>query len=1089
MIDVLSRSFWFSGGGGAAISNPLQDSFLPLAINSEVYSGFTPTIANGSGDYTFVITGLPTGLTFSATTGAISGTPSDTTATIDINIEVTDNVTAQVDDVDVDLILYDDLQLTTSSPLTDGEVDAAYSVQLGATGGSGTRTYAVTTGTLPTGLSLSSGGLLSGTPTVTYDDSFTVTVTDSVNSDTDAVAYSLVVSAAIDITDADAYWLDTGTKWLETTQTTVATTGETIGSWNDEGAGNLDLEAPGAGTAEPILQADGSVRFGSTATYMRNFDVAAYASGGIAFSIVGHIEPTFGNDDHFLNFEKDFDAFNFIRWRAINTNKYELSMRGGSGDTLVTYTSGDDTFVTGEQYFALISDGSTIRLRINDAEIIAASAYSAVAPTVDNFTVFAKSSGNNNLVTDVWALGVFDFELTDAQSDSLYDFFFSVGGEEAPFATAQELYFNRNDSNMYVDTGDVTAAYNTSFLGSIEDQSTNAYAITATARPLICLQALQFHNDGNQLIADDIGTDTFANGTEAFTIHAYIKNVLGGTIFAFSNSGGDDACRVRYVGADAIDILWEHSTANNSTSGTVTGLDVGHVFTAVFSGGDTGTLTIYIDNVEVHSLQRHTGNMTIDEFRIGLHDTYNLDGDIASLLVYSVAHDNTQRGDMVTWFETEHASYIYEQHRRGFARDVTGGGDSGTLIEFTNLNNSGTGSLRAAMEQDDVIVVPDPSLVGWIQVDSGLSWGENVTLDFSGNPNIGIAQSASMSGSSTMSSLKDKFLCQYVRIAAGNASHRLADVDINDEFADNFRQSEPMQITPNNGEVCSGALFRYCEFMGGSDGQFEISGGSAYPQNIDAEWCYIGRGLTRSTHDNGWQFDVTLPGQWSNDFDHNMGGLIGYGANRIAFINCLIYACGNRVMYFQDSHKAGMFGCIIFDTTNHSSQAYHPYDATYNPGESWEITYVGNLNIINGPDTNSGGQARYTAVMLDYHDVHGKGNICALRPSDSDPESDAFSLGGSSDFSSTTPHSYGGTEPDSSLFDVLYPALDTTEKAMAVLNQVGIQGSDASWLKTDIAEVENALDGSPSGTTLQLNEMAFTGTPSATVAIFPDLTP
>jgi uncharacterized repeat protein (TIGR03803 family) len=58
-------------------------------------------------------------------------------------------------------------------------VEASYSQTLTATGGTGLYTFAVTAGSLPAGLTLSSAGVLSGTPTAAGSSSFTITATDS----------------------------------------------------------------------------------------------------------------------------------------------------------------------------------------------------------------------------------------------------------------------------------------------------------------------------------------------------------------------------------------------------------------------------------------------------------------------------------------------------------------------------------------------------------------------------------------------------------------------------------------------------------------------------------------------------------------------------------------------------------------------------------------------------------------------------------------------------------------------------------------------------------------------------------------------
>lgn len=70
----------------------------------------------------------------------------------------------------------------------------AYSTQFTATGGSGTYTFTRTAGTLPTGLSLTTAGVLSGTPTVPGSFTFTITANDGAGL-TGARAYTIVVAA------------------------------------------------------------------------------------------------------------------------------------------------------------------------------------------------------------------------------------------------------------------------------------------------------------------------------------------------------------------------------------------------------------------------------------------------------------------------------------------------------------------------------------------------------------------------------------------------------------------------------------------------------------------------------------------------------------------------------------------------------------------------------------------------------------------------------------------------------------------------------------------------------------------------------
>ncbi len=78
------------------------------------------------------------------------------------------------------------------SALANGIDATAYSATILASGGAAPYTYAVTSGSLPGGLALSSSGALSGTPTASGSSSFTVTATDA-NGCAGSQAYSLTI--------------------------------------------------------------------------------------------------------------------------------------------------------------------------------------------------------------------------------------------------------------------------------------------------------------------------------------------------------------------------------------------------------------------------------------------------------------------------------------------------------------------------------------------------------------------------------------------------------------------------------------------------------------------------------------------------------------------------------------------------------------------------------------------------------------------------------------------------------------------------------------------------------------------------------
>lgn len=74
-----------------------------------------------------------------------------------------------------------------------GVTSTSYSQTLTATGGSGAYTWSVQSGTLPNGITLSTGGLLAGIPTASGNFNFTALATDT-NSCTGTRAYTLVIT-------------------------------------------------------------------------------------------------------------------------------------------------------------------------------------------------------------------------------------------------------------------------------------------------------------------------------------------------------------------------------------------------------------------------------------------------------------------------------------------------------------------------------------------------------------------------------------------------------------------------------------------------------------------------------------------------------------------------------------------------------------------------------------------------------------------------------------------------------------------------------------------------------------------------------
>lgn len=137
----------------------------------------TLSAVGGASPYTWSISSgsLPAGLTLSSA-GAISGTPTTAGAST-FAVKVTDS-TGVTATQSFTLTVVAPLAITTTT-LPNGTAGTLYpTATIAATGGSGTVSFAVTSGTLPTGLTLSAPGALSGTPAAAGTFSFTITATD-----------------------------------------------------------------------------------------------------------------------------------------------------------------------------------------------------------------------------------------------------------------------------------------------------------------------------------------------------------------------------------------------------------------------------------------------------------------------------------------------------------------------------------------------------------------------------------------------------------------------------------------------------------------------------------------------------------------------------------------------------------------------------------------------------------------------------------------------------------------------------------------------------------------------------------------------
>jgi hypothetical protein len=138
--------------------------------------------SGGTSPYKWTITSgaLPTGLIL-VSAGAIDGTPTGPAGNSSVTFQLTDAAGESASQaITIKVNPPPALTITTAS-LPAGTIGTTYSQTLQATGGVPPYSWSLTAGTLPAGLTLSSAGVISGTPTgtSTSTSNFTVTVTDS----------------------------------------------------------------------------------------------------------------------------------------------------------------------------------------------------------------------------------------------------------------------------------------------------------------------------------------------------------------------------------------------------------------------------------------------------------------------------------------------------------------------------------------------------------------------------------------------------------------------------------------------------------------------------------------------------------------------------------------------------------------------------------------------------------------------------------------------------------------------------------------------------------------------------------------------
>ncbi|MBI4899572.1 MAG: putative Ig domain-containing protein, partial [Actinobacteria bacterium] len=261
-----SRAYSLTVGAPTITVSPAT---LPSAVVGGAYSQ-TITASGGTGPYTFAVTAgsFPAGLSFSSA-GVLSGTPT-AAGTFNLTMTATD-ANGFTGSRAYSLTVGAPTITVSPATLPNATAGSVYSQTITASGGTGPYAFAVTAGSVPAGLSLSSGGVLSGTPTDGGSFAFTVSATDSSTPGPFTASQSYTLDVALPVLTLAGGTLPGGTVGTAFTAALPAAVG---------GVAPLTYSAAGVLPAGLSLSADGVLSGMPTQAGTFTFDVAVVDSTG-----------------------------------------------------------------------------------------------------------------------------------------------------------------------------------------------------------------------------------------------------------------------------------------------------------------------------------------------------------------------------------------------------------------------------------------------------------------------------------------------------------------------------------------------------------------------------------------------------------------------------------------------------------------------------------------------------------------------------------------------------------------------------------------------------------------------------------------
>lgn len=297
----------------------------------------------------------------------------------------------------------------------------------------------------------------------------------------------------------------------------------------------------------------------------------------------------------------------------------------------------------------------------------------------------------------------------------------------------------------------------------------------------------------------------------------------------------------------------------------------------------------------------------------------------------------------------------------GWGRDATGG-RGGEVRKVINLNDSGTGSLRAALETEGAAYVIF-EVAGTINLQSRVNISSNKTIaGETAFRNGGEGITLKINQGTTTNTLVavsggSNIICRYLRFRRGPGLAPEVDGD-------------NLLLTGSGTDF----ILDHCSFSWSTDELVNPYG----PTRMTFQNCIFSEALYNSTHAY-----TTDPNNAAYPNPHSKGPLIGNGSGEVTFYNNLFAHNNQR----NPLVGGGVGGGTKFELVNNLVYNFGSFGTVFSDnGTPVTVNFINNYHIA-GPETFT---SRYSIALNNGVTAYARGNINSKRPSASDPEWNAI---------------------------------------------------------------------------------------------------